>query len=317
MKDQTRTQKITIAVVIALVGNGILAILKLVAGTLSGSMAVLADGIDSGTDVLISLVSLVATRVMAKPSDAEHPFGHGRAETIATNILAFVVFFAGAQLAINTIGDLIAGTTRELPATFALWVTIISIVGKLLLALNQFQVGKSMDSPMLIANGKNMRNDVLISVAVLVGLGSTYLLKLPILDTVFALIVSGFIVKTAVGIFLEVNTELMDGNTDQSLYRTLFEAVRSVEGANNPHRARIRRLANNLAIDLDIEVDGNLNVSEGHCIAVLVESAIKERIKDVYDIMVHVEPLGSCEKEERFGLSEEELNCNAKNSNGK
>lgn len=304
MNTDLRARKIMVSVVIGLVGNAILAVLKLAAGVFSGSMAVLADGIDSSTDVVISLVSLAAARVMSKPSDANHPFGHGRAETIATGILAFVVFFAGTQLAINTIRDLISGAARELPAPVALWVTAGSIVGKLLLAWNQFHAGKANDSAMLTANGKNMRNDVLISVTVFFGLGATYLFQLPILDPIFALVVSGFIIKTAVGVFLETNTELMDGLTDHGLYRELFEAVRSVEGASRPHRARIRAMANRLIIDLDIEVDGSLSVRDGHHIAIAVEHAIKSRINSVYDVMVHVEPSGSFEEEERFGLSE-------------
>ena len=317
MKADLRAHKIMVSVVIGLVGNAILALSKLAAGILSGSMAVLADGIDSSTDVIISLVSLVAARIMAKPSDAVHPFGHGRAETIATNILAFVVFFAGAQLAVSTIGNLISGIQRELPASFALVVTAGSIVGKLLLAWQQFHTGKASDSAMLIANSKNMRNDVLISCTVFFGLTATYLFHLPVLDPIFALLVSGFIVKTAVGIFIETNTELMDGITDQSLYRELFDAVRAVEGARSPHRARIRSIANHLAIDLDIEVDGNLSVSEGHEIAIAVERMIKLRMKDVFDVMVHVEPIGSFEKEERFGLSESTLDASPTSSTGK
>jgi len=310
MNDDLRTRQITVAVIIGMAGNAILAVMKVTAGLLAGSMAVLADGIDSSTDVLISLVSLVATRIMSRPSDAEHPFGHGRAETIATNILAFVVFFAGAQLAINTVGELVRGTVRELPAQFALWVTAVSIVGKLLLALNQFAVGRRTGSAMLIANGKNMRNDILTSVAVFLGLGATYLLKMPVLDTIFALLVSGFIIKTAVEIFLEVNMELMDGNTDKTLYLALFEAVKQVDGASNPHRARIRRMAQSLAIDVDIEVDGRLSVSEGHRIAVAVERSIKSRIDSVYDVMVHVEPSGSHEENERYGLCENSVSQN-------
>jgi len=299
-----RTKAITKAVLFGLVGNAILAAAKLAVGLLSGSLAVVADGIDSASDVVISLVSLVAVRIMSKPSDAEHPFGHGRAETIATTILAFVVFFAGAQLAFGTISDLIVGTVKEMPASFALWVTIASIGGKLLLAWNQFHVGRKNDSAMLIANGANMRNDIITSCTVLLGLGATFLLNLPILDSVFALIVSALIIKTAIGIFLEVNNELMDGNTDTQLYRDLFDAVRAVPGANNAHRARIRRIANTLAIDLDIEVDGALSVADGHQIAMNVEKSVKARMSDVYDVMVHVEPLGSHESGECFGLRE-------------
>ena len=108
---------------------------------------------------------------------------------------------------------------------------------------------------------------------------------------------------------MELNIELMDGNTNDILYKQLFEAVNSVEGAHNPHRARIRRMANLLDIDLDIEVDAEISIYEGHCIAEKVTSAIKEKIENVYDVMVHIEPYGTHNNEEEgFGLSEKDIN---------
>lgn len=305
MNSDKRTRDITLAAGIGLMGNAILAAGKLTTGIFSGSLAVIADGVDSSTDVLISIVTLIAARIMAKPSDAEHPFGHGRAETMATTVLAFVVFFAGTQLAMNALEQLLSGAVRTLPGQAALWVTGISIAGKLLLAWNQFSVGKKTGSTMLLANGKNMRNDVLTSVTVLLGLAATYLFALPIIDTILSLLVSFFVIRTAVGIFMDVNRELMDGNKDQALYQDLFTAVRSVEGAKNPHRARIRWMASRLAVDVDVEVDGNLSVSEGHRIAMAVELAIRHYLPEVYDVMVHIEPLGHHEADEKFGLSED------------
>jgi cation diffusion facilitator family transporter len=188
-------------------------------------------------------------------------------------------------------------------------VTVFSVLGKLLLAWSQFAVGRKYKSDMLVANGKNMRNDVLISSAVLLGLFFTFILKLPILDPIVALLVGLWILKVAVGIFFEVNTELMDGNTDSDLYRVIFEGVRSVPGAGNPHRARIRKIANLYDVDLDIEVDPALTVAAAHNIAVAVENAVRCRIDNIYDVMVHVEPEGNLEEDEVYGLSEDEVGC--------
>jgi cation diffusion facilitator family transporter len=306
MRDRIRA--VTTASLIAMIGNAVLASLKISIGFLSGSLAVVGDGIDSSTDVVIAIVTLVASRIMSKPSDREHPFGHGRAETIATTVLAFVIFFAGAQLFISTIQHLLDTSTARLPAVGALYVTAFSIVGKLLLAWSQFAIGKKHKSDMLIANGENMRNDVLISSAVLLGLFFTFVLKLPILDPIIALAVSIWIVKTAAGIFINVNTELMDGTTDSGLYQSIFDAVGSVKGAGNPHRARIRKIANMYDVDLDIEVASNLTVAAAHEIAVAVERAIRQKIDNVFDVMVHVEPEGNEEAGEVYGLSKDKLN---------
>ena len=303
----SRGDRVIRASIVSIIGNAILASGKVIAGLLSGSAAVLADGIDSSTDVVISLISLFAARVMTKPSDTEHPYGHGRAETIATTVLAFVIFFAGAQLVLNTIHSLIANEARAMPLSFAIWVTVASIIGKLLLALNQFSVGKQTGSSMLIANGKNMRNDVMMSCTVLTGLVFTFLLNLPILDSIVALLVGLWIIRSSIGIFLEVNTELMDGTTDQSLYHEIFDAIRLVPEAQNPHRVRVRKMAALITIDLDIEVDGALSITAAHDIAIKVEQAIKTNIESVYDVMVHTEPLGFHEADEQFGLREDLL----------
>ncbi|MEN6364939.1 MAG: cation diffusion facilitator family transporter, partial [Rectinema sp.] len=116
---------------IALLGNFVLAVGKITTGLLSGSLSVLSDGTDSATDVLISIMTLLAGRMAAKPGDREHPYGHGRAETMATAVIAFVVFFAGAQLFMNAAGALIRGETSTMPEASAFWVTLASVIGKL------------------------------------------------------------------------------------------------------------------------------------------------------------------------------------------
>jgi cation diffusion facilitator family transporter len=289
------------ASIIALVGNAILALAKLGIGFVSGSLAVVGDGIDSSTDVVIAIVALFTARIVDKPGDREHPYGHSRAETVATTILAFIVFFAGSQLLVRTAGSLISGEAAQLPSTMAIGVTIVSIVGKLLLSWSQFHYGKVAGSSMLIANGKNMRSDVVISVSVLVGLGFTFALHLPLLDRVTALLVSFWIIKVAAGIFREANLELMDGTQGAGPYGEIFTAVSSVPGAGNPHRTRVRRLGSLLIVDLDIEVEPELSVAAAHDIALKVEQAIKRSLPEVYDVIIHIEPRGNAE-DERYGL---------------
>jgi cation diffusion facilitator family transporter len=305
-KESNRTGIIKTASLIALIGNAFLAAVKMYIGFASGSLAVVGDGIDSSTDVVISLMALAVASVISRPADEDHPWGHGRAETIATTILSFILFFAGGQLALKALGELVSGEPKPVPGAAALAATAASIAGKLLLAWSQFAFGRKAASAMLIANGKNMRNDVVISASVLLGLGLSIGLKLPAADAVVALLVGGWVLKSAVGIFMEANLELMDGSAEKERYDTLFEAVRSVPGAGNPHRARMRRIASAWDIDLDIEVDPNLTVRQAHDIAASVERAIKDRVDGVFDIMVHVEPAGCADDHcaEGFGLRE-------------
>ncbi len=295
------------ASIISLAGNAVLAASKILVGFIAGSLAVVGDGIDSSTDVIISIVALAASTISVKPSDKEHPYGHARAETTATTILAFFIFFAGAQLLLSTIHTMREGVVRPIPGMLALWVTLASIIGKLALAWSQQLASKKTGSTMLAANAKNMRNDVVISASVLVGLTLSTVLKAPLADSVMALLVGLWVMRSALGIFREANDEIMDGKADPALYHAVFDAVRSVQNTGNPHRVRVRKLASLYDIDLDIEIDGTKTVSEAHELAQSVESAIKQRIDGVYDIVVHVEPAGGGEHDEQYGLNEKRL----------
>jgi cation diffusion facilitator family transporter len=305
--DDGRIRAIERASWIGIIGNAVLAVAKLVVGFLARSAAVISDGVDSALDVLTSAITLVAARVVAKPPDVDHPYGHSRAETIATKTLSFVIFFAGAQLAISTVGSLVEGADHPLPGRVALWVTIASVVAKTGLAIHKFHVGRTIDSPMLVADAKNMRGDIVISLAVLVGLLFTFALHLPILDTITALGVSIWIMWVAFGIFIETNTELMEGHGDPDTYQRIFDAVESVQGAEHPHRARIRAIGGLYIVDLDIEVDGDLTVRQAHRIAQQAEKRIRSAVDNVYDVLVHVEPIGNVEHAERYGLSRRKL----------
>ncbi len=302
-----RTRAIQAASLVAVIGNGILAAMKITTGILTGSMAVLGDGLDSSSDILASLITLTAARVMVLPPDMNHPYGHGRAEAVASTLLAFIIFFIGGQLAIVSIQRFISGEPVEIMTLPAVIITIVSIVGKILLALVQTRTGRRYESSMLIANGRNMQNDVLLSLGVLGGLAGTYFLRLPVIDTILGCGIGLWVMKTAVEIFIESNRELMDGIKETDVYRTVFEAVRKTEGAHNPHRTRVRRMSHYYIIDLDIEVDGSLTVEEGHEIARATEKAIREHLPSVYDIVIHVEPLGNVEGRERFGVTEDQI----------
>lgn len=292
---------------ISTIGNATLSITKLVVGFLSGSLAVISDGIDSATDVIISLVMLYTARIISRPPDNRYVYGYEKAENISTKILSFIIFYAGVQMFISTIQHIFSYEKETLPNMIAVYITIFSIIGKLGLLFYQYKQGKRINSSMLIANAKNMRNDVIISLGVLLGLIFTFVFQLPILDSITGLIISLFIIRSGIKIFMESNVVLMDGVQDTSIYNKIFEAIEKVPGAYSPHRVRSRQMANMYMITLDIEVDGKLSVDVAHKIAQSVENSIKSSIENVYDIVVHVEPRGEIHEEEKFGIEKEML----------
>jgi cation diffusion facilitator family transporter len=210
---------------VALTGNVFLSILKIITGIISGSLAVLADGIDSASDIVTSLITLFTARIMRRPPSPEYPYGYLKADTIATKALSFVILFAGIQLAITTIHGFFEGKPREMPEMWAIYVTLISLTGKIFLSVHQFRKGRQTNSEMLKANARNMQNDVFISLAVLVGLFFTFILKMPVLDSITALAVSIWIIKVGLQIFMQTNRDLMDGVSDKGLYQKVFKAI--------------------------------------------------------------------------------------------
>jgi cation diffusion facilitator family transporter len=299
----TRSQTIRNSSIIAIIGNAILAVTKIFGGLYSGSLAVVGDGVDSCMDIVTSSIPYFTSKIIDKPADTQHPYGHNRAETIATKVLSLVIFFVGFQLLLSNIETLIKREPATLPSSIAIIVTLVSIAGKFILSRLQFRTGKKTESSMLLANAQNMQNDIITSCGVLVGLVSASFFNMPVLDQITAFVLSLFIMRSAYAIFMQTNNELMDGVDDIALYEEVYDLVKNVEGVHNPHKIRIRKLAVQYVIDLDIEVDGNLPVTIAHDIARTVEDAIRDNIKNVYDIIVHTEPIGNCEECECFGYS--------------
>jgi len=303
----TREKRIVFASKVSIGGNAFLSVLKIVVGIIAGSLAVIADGIDSASDIITSIITLYTAYIVAKPPDKRYPYGYFKADTLATKVLAFIIFFAGAQLALSSIRKLLSDELSVIPNNIAIYIIVISIIGKFLLSVYLRKVGKDVESAMLIANARNMQNDVIISFSVLLGLIFTFIFKTPIIDVITALLVSVYIMFVAFRIFMQTNRDLMDGIDDDDIYKKIINQVKSVNGATNPHRIRVRKMAHLYIIALDIEVDGNIKLDEAHELSKLVEKNIKQNIKNVYDVLVHVEPLGNTESEEVYGVSEDQL----------
>ena len=308
MKLGNREKKIVFASKVSVAGNALLSVLKIVVGLFAGSLAVVADGIDSASDIITSLVTLYTAHIVARPPDKKYPYGYQKADTIAAKVLAFIIFFAGAQLALSSIEKLLEPEPPVMPDHIAVYIIILSIIGKYLLSVYLKKVGKEVDSAMLTANARNMQNDVVISLSVLVGLIFTFIFKLPVIDVITALLVSGYIMYIAFKIFMQTNRDLMDGVDDEGIYRKIIVQVKNVEGASNPHKIRVRKMAHLYVIALDVEVDGSITLEKAHELSAQVEKSIKSNIPNVYDVLVHVEPIGNREEDEVFGVSEEELN---------
>lgn len=306
METKDRAKIVRIASVIALVGNIFICLSKLGVAYLTSSLSILGDAIDSGSDIVIAIMSLIVSFVMKMPQNKKYPYGKVRAETIASLVLSLIIIIMGLQLMLSSIKKLIFPSTSGIDEQYkmlSILVIISSIVLKLLLALNQFFLAKKAKSTIILANAKNMANDVLLSSSVLIGLSFTYYFQLFILDAIVATFIAILIIKSGFSLFWELNVELMDGNTNNVLYKKLFAIIDEMPDVYNPHRARIRKMAHLFDISFDIEIDANKTLLEAHTIAEDLTKKIKLNVENVYDVVIHMEPYGHANNEEEgFGL---------------
>jgi cation diffusion facilitator family transporter len=245
--------------------------------------------------------------VINRPPNIKFPYGYNRADTIASKALSFVIFFAGAQLAISTVHRLMEGASQEMPEVAAIFVTLFSIAGKQFLAWYLLRTGRSVGSSMLIANARNMQSDVIISLSVLIGLFFVFILKMPVIDSITALVVSVWIMYTGYRIFMLSNLELMDGIEDPAIYNRIFGAIAKVEGVSDPHNVRVRKIGHQYMIAVDIEIDGSVPLKDAHDMAHQVDEQLRKDIENVYDVLVHMEPKGAENSDRRYGVSEKEI----------
>lgn len=292
---------------VGIFGNAVLAALKILVGLLTGSYAILADGIDTSTDIFTSFVILLSSRISGKPPDETHPYGHERAETIASKIISFVMFYAGASLLVESVKRLVEQEfSLELTLT-AFIVVGISVAGKTFLFLYKLSLGRRLNSPATISDALNMRNDIMISGTVLAGMFAMKTFGWWWLDSLLAILVSIMILRTSFSVFYEAAYELMDGmkRTELDMYDDIFAALERFPNVHNPHRVRIRKVGTKYFIEMDIEVDGKMSVKDAHELTVKIRKEMLKRRDDIEDVTIHIEPLGNVE-EEGFGLKKGE-----------
>lgn len=287
---------------VATIGNAILAIAKIFVGIISGSFAVVGDGIDTATDIITSFIGVITSKIISRKPNKKYSYGYEKAEAVSTKILSFIIFFAGLQLIYSSIKKIFEGSNHEVPGVIAIYITIVSIVVKIMLTLYGFKIGQKYNSSILIANAKNMRNDILISASVLLSLFFSSIFQIGYIDLIAGLFIGFYILKIGFEIFNETKVELMDGLDDTSIYSKVFEIIKSEKGIFNPHRTRIRKIGSHYMISIDVEIDGDVKLRKAHDMVCVLEEKIKKKIDRVYDIRVHIEPLGDKLSKEKFGI---------------
>lgn len=268
--------------------NAVLMVMKLLAGYYGDSEAVFADGIESASDFVAILSTFIALKIGRKPFDKEHPYGHGKAESISAIIVSLIIFTAGAGILYKAGRTINAGTYLE-PHLIAVVAAFATIIIKETLYQFTHRVSKKLESPAVEAIAKDHRKDALTSIATLIGVGGAYC-GVSFLDPLAAALTSLFIFHISWVTFRSAICDLMDSQVPGDILTSITSIAETVPGVDCVHEVRGRRSGQYLIIDLKLEMDPEMTVKQSHEIATQVKRLIFMKISNIGDVMIHINP---------------------------
>ena len=291
----TRVQRITRITVFGTIVNTLLLAFKFLAGILGGSAAMLADAVHSLSDFLTDIVVLVFVKISNRPADRKHSYGYGKYETLATLCIGIVLLAVGIGIAVDGVEKIIQvwnGETLAQPGWIAFWAAIASIVLKELTYWLTIRVAKQVDSEALRANAWHHRSDALSSIGTGLGIGGAILLgqKWTILDPIAALVVSVFIVLTALRLTYGAIGEFLEQSLPEENENEIRAIVAADKELSELHHLCTRRLGNRVAIEMHLRMPGNTPLTIAHRHASAIEQQLKQRFGDQTHINIHLEP---------------------------
>lgn len=276
---------------VSIVGNIILSIGKLIAGIIAHSGAMVSDAVHSASDVFSSIIVIIGVRLAAKRSDKEHPYGHERMECVAAIVLAVVLLVTGLFIGQSTLNTITSGKIgeMEMPGVLALIAAAVSILVKEGMFWYTRYYAKKLDSGAVMADAWHHRSDALSSVGALIGIAGARM-GYPVLEPVASLVIVVFILKASFNIFKDAVDKMVDHSCDDETEKELRGCAESIEGVNGVDLLRTRIFGNKMYVDIEIRVNGQKTLIEGHEIAEHVHAEIEKAFPKVKHIMVHVNP---------------------------
>lgn len=286
---QVRAQAIKRTTLVGALVNLLLSAVKIVAGWVGQSHALIADGVHSLSDLISDVLVWVAGHQAGQGPDAEHPYGHGRFETIATLTLGFLLLAVALGIGWDSIHRLFQPNELLRPEPITLYAAGLSILAKEALYWYTRAYGLRVRSDLLIANAWHHRSDAISSIVVLIGIAGT-LAGLSYLDGVASVIVAVMIAKIAWDVGWDAARELVDTGLSPERLREISQIIRRSTGVRDVHMLRTRTIGGNATADVHVLVDSDISVSEGHAISVLVQQRLMEAIDRMTDVTVHIDP---------------------------
>ena len=262
-----------------------LAVIKAVAGVLSNSAALIADAGHSFSDVASDIVTLWALWIAKIPKDQNHPYGHGKFETIGALFISLMLILTGIGIAIHAFEQV---EHRVIPGNIALGVAALSIFVKEILYHVTIYIAKRSQSRILLANAWHHRSDAISSVVALIGIGGAQW-GFSMMDPIAGILVAGWIIKTGATIGYDSIKELTDESVEEDLLPSLDLTLKQIEGVEKYHDARARRMGSYILVDLHVQVNSKLSVSAAHQIGERVRLTLLEQNPQVNEVLVHID----------------------------
>ena len=293
---KTRTQKAQQVTLIGAIINVVLSLCKIIAGFMGKSSAMIADGIHSLSDLITDAIVLIFFRISDTEKDDRHPYGHGKFETFSTFLIALILFCVGLGIFYNgtvKIISVIRGEFLPRPQMIALWTALISIVCKEGLFQYTKIIGRQINSQSIIANAWHHRSDAFSSIGVAIGiagaifLGDTWV----ILDPAASVIVSFFIVKTAIELSLPSIQELMEASLPKETVEKIEMLIMEDSHVKSYHKLRTRKIGEVFVIDVHIQLDNFISLVQAHNIAGALSRRIRKEFGANTQINIHTEPI--------------------------
>lgn len=276
---------------VTLIGSAVdlsLGVLKLIFGFLANSQALIADGVHSLSDLATDFMVLIAAKHGSRDADDDHPYGHGRFETLATVALGIALIVVAAGIAWDAIDRLFNPEELLQPSIWALLVAAISVLAKEWTYHYTMRLARKLKSNMLKANAWHSRSDAISSVVVMIGVGGT-MAGLEYLDSVAAVLVGAMIAKIGWDLAWQSVHELVDTALDPERVKIIRDEIMNVGGVRKLHMLRTRMMGGEALVDVHVIVDPKLSVSEGHFIGETVRKRLIEAVDEVADVMVHID----------------------------
>ena len=277
--------------VVTIIGNLLLSVMKLIAGVIAHSNAMISDAVHSASDVFSTFVVIIGIKLASKKADKEHPYGHERLECVAAIVLSMVLFITGLGIGATALKNITNGdyNSLEIPGVLALVAAVVSIASKEAMYWYTRHFARKIDSSALMADAWHHRSDAFSSIGALIGIIGARL-GFPVMDSIASLVIFVFIVKAAYDIFKDAIDKMVDHSCDDTTVNEIRECVMNHKDVKGIDLLQTRIFGNKIYVDIEIAADASYTLGEAHAIAESVHDDIEKSFPKVKHIMVHVNP---------------------------